>query len=237
MLKNNLDDILLNYELNIGSEGKNILKELADDERNINYKSLFFKSGNPTIDNYDFFKRFGTLYDLLINLLTKKISLKRAELEQSEMMDKIIELGKFVSLEEENTDKERSKGAIKKVKTITQRRKTISIQKSVLNNAVRLFNIRGNIINAFINKDILTGNLEEDVSQKEEPEYQESIAEKTKLRRQDQQSAKGLKILTPQQMLSRLPISLAQLKAGNNSEKLKNEIRQLIFFVQIKTTK
>ena len=37
----------------------------------------------------------------------------------------------------------------------------------------------------------------------------------------------GLKILTPDQMLNRLPITLAQLKAGNNSEKLKNEIRQL----------
>ena len=39
----------------------------------------------------------------------------------------------------------------------------------------------------------------------------------------------GLKILTPIQMLSRLPITLAQLKAGNNSEKLKNEIRQLLY--------
>ena len=38
----------------------------------------------------------------------------------------------------------------------------------------------------------------------------------------------GLKILTPNQMHSRLPISLAWLKAGNNSEKLKNEIRQLL---------
>ena len=38
----------------------------------------------------------------------------------------------------------------------------------------------------------------------------------------------GLKILTPNQMLSRLPISLAQLKAGNNSEKLKNEIRKIL---------
>ena len=38
----------------------------------------------------------------------------------------------------------------------------------------------------------------------------------------------GLKILTPNQMLSRLPISLAQLKARNNSEKPKNEIRQLL---------
>ena len=38
-----------------------------------------------------------------------------------------------------------------------------------------------------------------------------------------------LKILTPNQMLSRLPISLAKLKAGNNSEKLKDEIRQLLY--------
>ena len=40
---------------------------------------------------------------------------------------------------------------------------------------------------------------------------------------------KGLKILTPQQMLTRLPITLAQLQAGNNSQKLKNEIRQLLY--------
>ena len=44
-----------------------------------------------------------------------------------------------------------------------------------------------------------------------------------------EQSGQGLKILTPNQMLSRLPITLAQLKAGNNSEKLKNEIRQLLY--------
>ena len=43
------------------------------------------------------------------------------------------------------------------------------------------------------------------------------------------QSGQGLKILTPDQMLSRLPITLAQLKAGNNSEKLKNEMRQLLY--------
>ena len=43
------------------------------------------------------------------------------------------------------------------------------------------------------------------------------------------QSARGLKILTPDQKLSRLPIMLAQLKAGNNSDKLKNEIRQLLY--------
>ena len=57
----------------------------------------------------------------------------------------------------------------------------------------------------------------------------EAILDFNKQRRQNQQPAKGLKILTPQQMLSRLPTSLAQLKAGNNSEKLKNEIRQLLY--------
>ena len=43
------------------------------------------------------------------------------------------------------------------------------------------------------------------------------------------QSAKGLKILTPEQMFRRPPISLVQLKAGNTSEKLENEIRQLLY--------
>ena len=39
----------------------------------------------------------------------------------------------------------------------------------------------------------------------------------------------GLKILTPKQMLQRLPIALAQVKAGNNSESLLNEIRQIVY--------
>ena len=39
----------------------------------------------------------------------------------------------------------------------------------------------------------------------------------------------GLKILTPKQMLQRLPIALAQVKAGNNSENLLNEIRQTVY--------
>ena len=42
-------------------------------------------------------------------------------------------------------------------------------------------------------------------------------------------SGSGLKILTPQQMLARLPILLVQIKAGNNSRELKNEIRQLLY--------
>ena len=44
-----------------------------------------------------------------------------------------------------------------------------------------------------------------------------------------EQEGSGLKILTPNQMLSRLPISVAQLKAGNDSEKLKNKIREILY--------
>ena len=56
----------------------------------------------------------------------------------------------------------------------------------------------------------------------------EIVEEILKFNKQNQEG-QGIKILTPSQMLSRLPISLAQLKAGNNSEKLKNEIRQLLY--------
>ena len=42
------------------------------------------------------------------------------------------------------------------------------------------------------------------------------------------QEGTGLKILTPKQMLQRLPIAFAQIKAGNNSQSLLNEIRQIV---------
>ena len=45
----------------------------------------------------------------------------------------------------------------------------------------------------------------------------------------ESQEGKELKILTPNQMLKRLPIALAQVKAGNNSESLLNEIRQIVY--------
>ena len=44
-----------------------------------------------------------------------------------------------------------------------------------------------------------------------------------------EQEGTGLKILTPNQMLKRLPIALAQIKAGNNSGSLLNEIRQIVY--------
>ena len=57
-------------------------------------------------------------------------------------------------------------------------------------------------------------------------DYGSMILEAKKIVKQEGQ---GLKILTPNQMLKRLPIALAQIKAGNNSESLLNEIRQIVY--------
>ena len=58
-----------------------------------------------------------------------------------------------------------------------------------------------------------------------------NIAEKIREFNRQNQEGQGLKILTSEEMLSRPPIFLAQLKAGNNTEKLKNEIMQLLYFL------
>ena len=47
--------------------------------------------------------------------------------------------------------------------------------------------------------------------------------------KQNETKEKGLQTLTPKQMLQRLPVVLAQVKAGNNSESLLNEIRQIVY--------
>ena len=63
----------------------------------------------------------------------------------------------------------------------------------------------------------------------EKPNNIVNLAENILRFNKQNQEGKGLKILTSNQMLSRLPITLVQLKVGNNSEKLKNEIRQLLY--------
>ena len=82
-------------------------------------------------------------------------------------------------------------------------------QKKVLAHANILFNVRNSGIK-FIE------------------DYGSMILEAKRLAKEEQEG-KGLKILTPNQMLKRLPIALAQVKAGNNSDSLLNEIRQIVY--------
>ena len=65
----------------------------------------------------------------------------------------------------------------------------------------------------------------------EKPSEIIDIVEKILEFNKQNEQGQGLKILRPDQMLSRLPITVAQLKAGNNSQKLINEIRQLLYFL------
>ena len=81
--------------------------------------------------------------------------------------------------------------------------------KEVINNLENFYNSREEVINFF--RDYIEMLSDESYDAKNETK------------------GTGLKILTPKQMLQRLPIALAQVKAGNNSESLLNEIRQIVY--------
>ena len=94
-LKDNLNYILINFDMIFSNEGENIPKNAASNERMINYNNLVFKTGDPIIKNLRFSKRFGTLHDLLIDLLNEEISTYKAVKEQNEIITKIAELKVF----------------------------------------------------------------------------------------------------------------------------------------------
>ena len=89
------------------------------------------------------------------------------------------------------------------------------------------------LVNAFISglkdlKEEIKEMYEEEIKIEKSDKTVKIVEEILRFNKQKQET-KGIKTLTPNQMLSRLPITLAQLRAGNNSEKLKKEIRQLLY--------
>ena len=83
-------------------------------------------------------------------------------------------------------------------------------QKEVINNLEKFYLSREEVINFF-------------------RDYIEMLSDAKYDAKQNETKGTGLKILTPKQMLQRLPIALAQVKAGNNSESLLNKIRQIVY--------
>ena len=83
-------------------------------------------------------------------------------------------------------------------------------QKGIINNITRFYLSREEVINFF-------------------RDYVEMLSDANYNAKQNETKGKGLKILTPKQMIQRLPIALAQVKSDNNSENLLNEIRQTIY--------
>ena len=105
------------------------------------------------------------------------------------MTEKINELGTFVLLEQKNIEEENTKNAIKKAKKKkkhTHKKEIFATQRSVIKNALKLHDQRDVVINAFVNQDILSRDVEEGVyyrPEELEPEFEESLAERTKMRR------------------------------------------------------
>ena len=73
--------------------------------------------------------------------------------------------------------------------------------------------------------------MSEEEIENEQPDKILKIVEEIPEFNKQNRLRRGLNILTPDQMLSRSPITLAQLNAGNNSEELKNDIRQILYFL------
>ena len=117
-----------------------------------------------------------------------------------------------------------------------QKKEKIKEKDDTLYSAKKLYAIKNEIIDAFekgifpyidgfqMKKDTDEDTDEEiDTTITPELESEESAAERIN------QQGEGVKIVIPNQMLSRLSISLAQLEARNTSDELKNEIRQLLY--------
>ena len=83
-------------------------------------------------------------------------------------------------------------------------------QKEVINNREKFYSSREEVFNFF-------------------RDYVEMLSDANYDARNNETKGTELKILTPKQMLQRLPIALAQVKAGNNSESLLNEVRQNVY--------
>ena len=88
-------------------------------------------------------------------------------------------------------------------------KKTIK-QKETINNIEKFYKSREEVINFY-------------------RDYIEILSDANYVAKENKTKGKGLKILAPEQMLQRLPIALAQVKAGNNSESLLNEIKQIVY--------
>ena len=88
-------------------------------------------------------------------------------------------------------------------------KKTIE-QKETINNIEKFYKSREEVINFY-------------------RDYIEILSDANYDAKENKTKGKGLKILAPEQMLQRLPIALAQVKAGNNSESLLNEIKQIVY--------
>ena len=109
------------------------------------------------------------------------------------------------SLADVKNNQEKFKSYLREIKKGNNKRKS-EVQKSAMYNTETLYKARNEVIKFYDDYSLIMSEAKVKVTKE-----------------------KGIKILTPKQILQRLPIVLAQVKAGNNSESLLNEIRQIVY--------
>ena len=182
----------------------NIDKDSYKDKLLLSKERKIFKDiYNKRLDKIEELNNKIDYYNLEYAVYSRKELIDFSELKDPlTLLDK-IKKGEMTLEEAKNYQK----NYLNYLKTIRKGNKNVK-QRETLANLNMLYNVRKEAIK-FIE------------------DYGSMILEAKKLARE--QEGTGLKILTPNQMLKRLPIALAQIKAGNNSESLLNEIRQSVY--------
>ena len=242
MIKDKKDDQLTTAAVSniiderLSPKAKDLVAKLFHLEKTIKYKWLSLKVGNSK--NFDF-RDYMSLKEFFKVIYYRNLSLEDAERKQEEFNGILGALEKYVP---------------RKFEYLTTKNDLLTNSKKLFDGREMILNVFKNKAFPFEEEesddDDLGKSPDDDESDDEfyTPKELEIILEPSNFENEEEtprdmpdlqteESAEqrrktkghGLKILTPEQMLSRLPISLAQLKAGNNSEKLKNEIRQLLY--------
>ena len=168
------------------------------------------KNGRPVQKDY-IFSDYIDLWSLVKKIFDGKLSIKEARKQQDDMKEKIKELN----------DRLNYSGPGKGMNPSTKK-----ALENLRSDSKKIYIIRENVINEVFN----TEDEKLDITRSDD-DRRKSVIE-TISRFDDEEEPeirKGLKIITPKQMITRLPILLAQKQAGNNSQKLNNEIRQIIY--------
>ena len=174
-------------ENTFSEEAKNELNKIKEIEKTVDRAKLVYRTNEYTYS----FKNFLTINTFGGETYNGKLSLKKADENQSSLLVEIINFRKKAKLL--NPEKKREK-------------------KDILKNAYAFFEGRERVLDPFESKIFpikITGIC-----------FPDKVSDHS-----------NLKILTPKQTYQRLPIALAQVKAGNTSENLLNEIRQNIYFL------
>ena len=211
-LEDKIDGLFERYHKFFIGQDKNSLRSIANNESNINYRNFSDKIllPNGKFHKFDFFKKYGTLYSLLKELLTKKTNANNANFDQisfiiysmygcdeSKLIDIMTIRDKFYFHDAFLTKTKivflgTTKNPKKGIKTFFPPKFREYLPKdhqSVILNAMELYNYRNKIFRLFQNKNIRpsmnakSDPEEYDGAEKSEQKFDESIGQKVKLRR------------------------------------------------------